>query len=334
MNRTLAAAIAGVVCAVALAGCVSEPSPAAPGPSSALPAAPCAPGAVAVGEGADALQAALDGAVPGDVLQLAPAVYRGRFHATAVATDEAPIVLCGSGGTVLDGGGMQDGYALHLEGAAYWDVRDLAVRGGQKGVVLDATTHSILSAITISDVGQEGLHLRAGSSDNTVRSVTVERTGRVDPEFGEGVYVGSAESNWCRYSSCEPDRSDRNSFVDLVVRDTTAEAFDAKEGTTGGVVRDSTLSTGPASVVDSAVDLKGTDWRLEGNTITGPVDAVSIHVILPPWGAGNIVAANVLRPGAGGVGIAVVGAARTAGNTVGCDNAVESGVSLTDDVCA
>ena len=328
MNRALTALIAVAACAAALSGCA--PEPVAP---SAAPVAPCAPGAVPVGEGADALQAALDAAVPGAVLQLSPTVYPGRFRATAVATADAPIVLCGSAGTILDGGDIADGYTLHLDGATYWDVRDIAVRGSQKGVVLDATTHSTLSGLTISDVGQEGLHLRAGSADNTVRSVTIERTGLGDPEFGEGVYVGSAESNWCRYTACEPDRSDRNSFDDLVVRDTTAEAVDAKEGTTGGVVRGSALSTGPAPAVDSAVDLKGAQWRVEGNTIEGPVDAVSIHTILDPWGSGNVVVANTLRPGPGGLGVAVVGAARGAGNTVGCDNAVETGVSVTDVAC-
>ncbi|MCC4248552.1 MULTISPECIES: hypothetical protein [Microbacterium] len=329
MNRTLAAAIAVAALAAALSAC-------APGSDTAPSATvvPCAPGAVAVGEGAEALQAALDAAVPGAVLQLAPTVYRGRFRASASASAQAPIVLCGSAGTVLDGGDVGDGYTLHLEGADYWDVRDLTVRGSQKGVVLDATTHSTLSGLTISDVGQEGLHLRAGSSDNTVRSVTVERTGLTDPEFGEGVYVGSAESNWCRYTACEPDRSDRNAFLDLVVRDTTAEALDAKEGTTGGVVRGSSLSVGPAPAVDSAVDLKGSQWRLEGNTISGPVDAVSIHVILDPWGAGNVVAGNLLRPGPDGVGVAVVGSARSAGNAVACDNTLETGAVLTDVACA
>lgn len=327
MRRSLAALALAAACAVALSGC----APASPAP---VPSTPCAPGAVAVGEGADALQAALDAAAPGTVLQLPPVVYSGRFRASASGTAEAPIVLCGSGATVLDGGDTGDGYTLHLDGVAHWEVRDLTIRGGQKGVVLDAATHSTLSALEISDVGQEGLHLRSGSADNTVRAVTVERTGLVDPEFGEGVYVGSAEANWCRYSACEPDRSDRNLFDGLVVRDTTAEALDVKEGTTGGVVRGSSLSTGASAVVDSAVDLKGSEWRLEDSTVEGSVDAVSIHVILAPWGAGNVVASSVLRPGPGGVGVAVIGPARAAENTIACDNTVEAGVSLADVACA
>ncbi len=259
MNRSLAALISVAVCAAGLSGC----APAVP----VAPSTPCAPGAVAVGEGADALQAALDAAVPGAVLQLEPSVYHGRFRATAVATADAPIVLCGTAGTVLDGGDVAGGYALQLEGAAYWDVRDLAVRGGQKGVVLDATTHSSLSGLTISDVGQEGLHLRSGSSDNTVRSVTVERTGLTDPEFGEGVYVGfrGVELVPLHRVRSRPQRSE------LVLRSHRARHHRGgarrQGGHDRGMVRDSSLSTSSAAVVDSAVDLKGADWRIEGNTI-------------------------------------------------------------------
>ncbi len=156
-----------------------------------------------------------------------------------------------------------------------------------------------MSGLIISDVGQEGLHLRAGSSDNVVRGVAVHRTGLADPEFGEGVYVGSAESNWCRYTACEPDRSDRNVLDSLTVSDTTAEAVDVKEGTSDGVIRDSTLSIAADAVVDSAVDLKGSGWRLASSIVTGGAAAVSVHVIVEPWGARNTVIDSDLRAGPG-----------------------------------
>lgn len=337
MNRILAALALLTMGVATLAACGPSAAPpsavATTSAASGEPLAACAPDAVRVGEGADALQSALDAARPGVVLQLAPVVYAGHFRAGVAGTAEAPIVLCGAPGTELDGGDPSDGYTLHLDGASHWDVRDLAVRGGQKGVVLDAVSGTVLSGLRVSDVGQEGVHLRSGSSDNTLRGVAVARTGLTDPEFGEGVYVGSAESNWCRYSACAPDRSDRNVFDALVVSDTTAEALDVKEGTTGGVVRGSRLSTGPSPAVDSAVDVKGSSWRFESNTIAGPVDAVSIHVISAPWGAENTVAGNTLEAGPGGVGVAVVGDARDAGNTVSCGNTVSSGGTLSNVSC-
>ncbi|BAJ73840.1 hypothetical protein MTES_0876 [Microbacterium testaceum StLB037] len=312
----------------ALAGCAPEPA------ASLSPAvSPCAPGAVDVPPGAENLQSALDAAAPGAVLQLSPVTYSGRFRISTSGQADRPIVLCGVAGTVLDAGGAEDGYALHLDGASYWQVHDLTVRGGQKGVVLDASSHTELARLRISDVGQEGLHLRAASSDNHVEDTVVERTGLTDAKYGEGVYVGSAEANWCRYTSCEPDRSDRNVFERLEVRDTTAEALDVKEGTTGGIVRGSVLAVGPDAVVDSAVDLKGSGWSIEGSTVTGPVDAVSVHVIVSPWGSDNTVATSTLQPGAGGVGVHLVGDARSAGNVVSCDNSVPGGASAGNIPC-
>lgn len=326
--RPIALLTALAVAGVAVSACAPAP------PASLAPAtAPCAAGAVEVPPGAEALQDALDAAVPGDVLQLSPTTYSGRFAISRAGTAESPIVLCGASGSVIDAGGTGDGYALHLDGASFWHVRDLSVRGGQKGVVLDTASHTELSGLHISDVGQEGLHLRSASSDNLVHDIVVERTGLTDAKYGEGVYVGSAQSNWCRYTSCEPDRSDRNVFEGIDVRGATAEALDVKEGTTGGIVRGSVLSVGSDAVVDSAVDLKGTGWTIDDSTISGPVDAVSVHVILPPWGSENTVTASSLRPGAGGVGVNIVGDARSAGNVVSCDNSLAAGASLSNVPC-
>jgi len=332
MPRVLRSSLALLV---ALAAGGAALTACAPVSTASLPpvTSPCAPGAVEVPPGAENLQSALDAATPGDVLQLSPVTYSGRFRIAVSGEAERPIVLCGVSGAVLDAGGAQDGYALHLDGASFWHVQDLAVRGGQKGVVLDAASHTELSRVRVSDVGQEGLHLRAASSDNRVEDTVVERTGLTDAKYGEGVYVGSAEANWCRYTSCAPDRSDRNVFERLDVRDTTAEALDVKEGTTGGIVRASILAVGSDAVVDSAVDLKGTGWSIEGSTVTGPVDAVSVHVILAPWGSDNTVATSTLQPGPGGMGVHVVGDARSAGNVVGCDNSVPGDASAGNIPC-
>src|SRR5690606_38506571 len=90
--------------------------------------------------------------------------------------------------------------------------------------------------------GADRVRLRAGSSDGPVRGNVVRETGLRKPKFGEGIYVGNARSNWCRYCACEPDRSDRNVVEGNDIAGTTAENVDVKEGTTGGVLRDNKLS--------------------------------------------------------------------------------------------
>ncbi len=78
------------------------------------------------------LQATLDAARPGQVIRLADGRYEGNFVASAQASTEAPIRLCGGRGAVLDGGDVDGDYTLHLSGATHWAVTGLTVTGGQK----------------------------------------------------------------------------------------------------------------------------------------------------------------------------------------------------------
>lgn len=73
-------------------------------------------------------------------------------------------------------------------------------------------------------------------------------------DVGEGIYVGSAESDWCDLTGCEPDRSDDNVVEGNVVRTMSAEAVDVKEGArvdaspaTGSRARSAPRSTPPST---------------------------------------------------------------------------------------
>ena len=160
------------------------------------------------------LTAALAAPQPGAVILLADGVYTGNFVATGAGTAGQPIRLCGGRGAVLDGGGPGDGYVLHLNRASYWTVQGFTVRNGQKGVMLDETTQSVIQGLMVEGIGDEAIHVRRFSSDNRVAGNTVAGAGLRKPKFGEGIYIGTAESNWCDISSCEPDKSDRNEVRD------------------------------------------------------------------------------------------------------------------------
>ena len=150
------------------------------------------------------------------------------------APPDEPIFLCGSADAVLDGGDVDGGYTLHLDGAQYWRLVGFTVSGGQKGVMADGTVGSVIQGLTVSGTGDEAIHLRTNSTDNVVLGNTISDTGNRRDKFGEGVYIGSAVSNWCTYTDCEPDRSDRNVVKGNTISDTSSEAVDIKEGTTGG----------------------------------------------------------------------------------------------------
>ena len=242
------------------------------------------------------LTAALAAARPGEAIALAQGTYAGNFTATAKATAARPVFLCGAAGAVLDAGGIKEGYVLHLDGAAYWRVVGFTVRNGQKGVVLDHTQHTVLQGLTVETTGDEAVHLRAGSSDNVVLGSSVRDTGRRRAKFGEGIYVGSAHSNWGQISDGQPDRSDRNQLLDNHVSATTAENVDLKEGTTGGLVQGNTFDGSALSGADSWLDAKGDDWRIVGNTgAHSPADGFQNHVVADGWGQRNTFSGNAGR---------------------------------------
>ncbi|MCU1435585.1 MAG: hypothetical protein JWR71_2310, partial [Pseudarthrobacter sp.] len=209
------------------------PSGGAGGPAAVPPECPAATVTVAT---AAELTAALAAPEPGAVIFLADGVYVGNFVGTGAGSSDQPVTLCGGRGAVLDGGGREDGYVLHLDRASYWTVQGFTVRNGQKGVMLDETTQSVIEGLLVEGIGDEAIHLRRFSSDNRVVGNTVTGAGLRKPKFGEGIYVGTAESNWCDISSCEPDKSDRNEISENIISGTTAESVDIKEGTSDGVL--------------------------------------------------------------------------------------------------
>jgi nitrous oxidase accessory protein NosD len=314
----------------------ASPSPSSPSSPPGPPPASCAGASTVDVSSAADLQRALDAAVPGQVIRLADGRYAGNFLATAKASAQAPIHLCGSRGAVLDGGQIDGDYTLHLSGAAYWQVSGLTLTGGKKGVMVDAGVGNRIEGLMVTSVGDEAIHLRTNSTDNVVSGNAVRDTGQRRAKFGEGIYIGSAKSNWCQISNCEPDRSDRNVIEGNDVSGTTAEAVDIKEGTSGGVLRGNTFDGSAMLASDSWVDVKGNGWRIEDNSGTAaPVDGFQVHEVVDGWGRGNVFTGNAGTLDAKGYVVHVAGS-RTLqeSTTVSCDNkAGGAGSGLSNVVC-
>jgi hypothetical protein len=304
-------------------------------------AAPKPPPAGIIRKGSDvyvresgALAGALAAARPGQTIHLADGVYTGRtrvgdytgsFAVTRSGTRTAPITLTGGRGAVLDGGGTGGRYGLYVVEASWWRFRGFTVARASKGIVSDGGSHNVYAGLEIREIGAEGLHLRAFSRDNVVRDCRIHATGQKQMQFGEGVYVGSANSNWSTYSGGRPDTSDRNLIVGSTIWATGAENIDIKEGTTGGIVRSNRLDGVDMSGEnhsDSLIDVKGDRWLIVGNqgTVSGSsavVDGFQVHDVYAAWGKGNVFRENTLSFPARveGYGFMIQGA-----NSVACDN--------------
>ncbi|GAA1405591.1 hypothetical protein GCM10009639_52720 [Kitasatospora putterlickiae] len=274
------------------------------------------------------LRAALAAAAPGWTIRLAAGEYHGSFVAQRAGTAAQPVTLTGPRTAVLvnDGpsgsapscpvptAGWDSGYGLWLYGAPYWNLGGFTVRDSKKGVVLDGSPHVVIDGLYVHHVEDEGVHFRRSSADGVLRDSVVEYTGRAQPGYGEGVYLGSANSNWaCHGNSAGADRSDRvlveNNRIGPYV---TAEGIDVKEGTSDGVIRGNTFDgrgiSGQNSA-DSWVDVKGVGYLIEGNRGTFAVPGTFANgyethnpVTTPsfPNGCGNTWRANTSD--LGGVG--------------------------------
>jgi Right handed beta helix region len=289
--------------------------------SPGISACPLPPSASRIVEVLDAagLTRALAAAQPDDWIHLAPGRYDGRFTASVNGTPSSPIVVCGSRSAVLDGGGIDIGYGFHLTGA-HWILAGFTVTASQKGIVLDGARDDVLEDLEVFGIGDEGVHFRAFSSDNTLERSYIHDVGRLDADAGEGVYVGSASSHWGQFSGGHPDASDRNQIVaNTIGPNTTAESVDVKEGTTGTVLEGNVFDGTGMTAADSWVDVKGNDAMIVGNIgHRTPLDGFQTHVVVPGWGADNRFSDNVADVAGPGLGFRIDVA--SSGNVVTCDN--------------
>ncbi len=282
----------------------------------------------------DQLQKALDTARAGASIRIADGLYTGEFRTTRDGSAKKPIYLCGSRDAVLEAGAIKGGYTLHFDGASSWRVDGFTVRNGQKGVMVDAGQDIGLQNLLVEHIGDEAVHLRTGSSRNVVRGLTIRDTGNRKPQYGEGVYIGTAQSNWCEYTKCKPDPSNGNFVIGNRISGTTAESVDIKEGTSGGVLYGNTFDGDAMTEGDSWVDVKGNGWLISGNTgATSKADGYKVIEILDGWGWRNLFSAN--KSTVDGSGYAINVTKRHSGNVVRCNNtAVKAADGLTTIDCS
>ena len=202
-----------------------------------------------------------------------------------------------------------------------------------------APDDTVVQDLTVTQIGDEAVHLRANSTDNVVRGLTISDTGLRRVKFGEGIYVGSAVSNWCDITDCEPDRSDRNVVVANTISRTAAESVDIKEGTTGGVLADNTFDgAGMRGETDSWVDVKGNGWLVQANHgTTTKRSGFEVNLQADGWGTANTFDANTADVDGPGYGYELRRPTDdpAAHNRVTCTNtAIGAAEGLTNTICA
>ncbi|MDB5815068.1 MAG: coagulation factor 5/8 type protein [Rhodocyclales bacterium] len=279
------------------------------------------------------LQAALNAANPGDVINVdANSIYYlGQFTVTRSGTAQKPITLKGVNITYTDAltvfpslqvnsfprstGGdnphrwftvpksdpsLPAQVALHFLNASYWRVQYLAVQNAQKGIVLDNSHHIDLTDLVVRYIGQEAVHFRTNSHDNTIEHSQIEWTGMSsdgsnrnpnDPSglppddrgLAEGVYIGSAVPNWATYTNGLPDKSDNNCiYGNTIGPGIGSEGIDIKEATTGTLVLNNQFySWGPSYSPPASPDPNVQFFGLSGlNSADSLIDVKGYQAVL------------------------------------------------------
>ncbi|MET7872471.1 right-handed parallel beta-helix repeat-containing protein [Streptomyces cyaneofuscatus] len=294
----------------------------------ALTAAPAHAATVIDVSTAAQLKSALTTVSPGDTIRLADGTYTGNFKATRPGTSGARIILTGSSKAVLTAGG---GYGLHLNGASYWTVHGVTIKGGQKGIMADTANGVVIDSVTVHDLDMEGVHFRKSSRDGVLKNSRVYDTGQNGRGMGEGVYVGTANDL--------SDRSDNAQILNNTIGpDVRGENVDIKEGTTGARIIGNTFDgnglTG-ANYDDSWVDVKGNNVLVEGNRGSRTTNnGYETHTQQSGWGCGTVFRNNTsnLSGATGDRQLAVNVTNNSAGcrTTVYASNTVTGGRGLTN----
>lgn len=286
------------------------------------------------------LKQALNDALAGDDIIMSDGTYKGKFVIPAGKNGTAtqPITLRGTRNVILDAESINTGYVLHLQ-SSYWIIKGFTVTNGLKGIMIDGSRYSIIDGIKVYGIGEEAIHLRKYSSQNIIRNCDVSNTGLKTPDYGEGIYIGSAKNNWATYTNGNPDLCDSNQVLNNQLGpNLTAECIDVKEGTTGGIIRgntfDATGITG-ANGGDSWIDVKGNYTLIENNTGTNPggtifKDGYQVHCAVSGWGNYNEFKNNNCTVNATGYGfnIQLSGSnGATTGNKVYTSNTVAGAAS-------
>ncbi len=228
----------------------------------------------------DCILSAMRNAKPGDEIVIASGTYvapdkvvidgrAARFFSDKNGTSSNPIIIRAKNPEnppILKGpDGIYDGYVMRILGD-YWRINDVILEEGSKGLVFDNASNGIIENITVRELGEEGIHLRDGSSSNLIKNCKVYNTGIKKPGIGEGLYVGSDKKQHDIYN-----RDCNNNTIDgcVVGPNVTAEGVDVKEGTKNTIIRNCTFSAKGISGENSAdafIDLKGAYGFVYNNT--------------------------------------------------------------------
>jgi hypothetical protein len=275
---------------------------------------------------ASQLGSAFANAQPGDLIELDAGTYSGNWTVTRSGTSAKPITICGPRAAVLNAGSLTGSVGLFLSGTDYWTLKGFTITNAWYGLGLADAHFVTVDSLHVYNIGEAAMVARNLSTHNRFQANYIHDTGRSRPEFGEGIYVGSAQVNWCLHSGCNPDKSDYNTITrNIIGPNIGSQMIDVKEGTTGTVITRNRYDGAGMSLStlnnDAWVNAYGNGVKDSANVgFNGRLrDGYKVQTLVTGWGQSNSFQYDTLDGGnSSGYGYSV----GSATNMVECSNVV------------
>lgn len=251
---------------------------------------------------AEQLKDTLKNAKAGDTILLSGGEYEwgqkgtagSLFMSSADGTADLPITIKSidkSNPAVIKGMDFSDGVAFYITGD-YWNIEDIDFCNAKKGIILDNSYYTTIRNISVYNIGEEGIHIRDGSSDCQIIGADVHDCGMFSADIGEGIYIGSAKSTKGYSYDCN-----NNLIQDCMIANVTAECVDIKEYTSGNIIENCEMHGRGMTSTDSFIDIKGNDSLIRNNIFYDDeneniTDAVQVHCQVDGWGCNNEIYSN------------------------------------------
>lgn len=296
-----------------------------PAPISAHRYADCPAATVTVAT-SEELMTAVSQAHPGTVITMAPGNYDGQIKMTATGTATSPIWVCGPRTAVINVGSIQNDHGIQVSNSSHLVVAGMTVTNSLKGISVVGSSHVTIADTLVENIGYEGIHLRSFTTDSTVVGNTIRNTGMRNSFYGEGIYIGTSDNNWCSQTACQPDRTDRTLVMGNTISLTGAQPIEVKEGTSNGIIRDNVIDGATAMPrAEEWVKVKGNDWEIYNNVgKNSTMHGFAVNGSVDGWGLRNTFYGNTAPVDAAGYGFFIheQGGKGSSGTKVYCSNTV------------
>ena len=140
-------------------------------------------------------------------------------------TPTHPITVRGIGPNAIIRGTLTSGYCVSV-GHDWYIFEDFTAENCKKGVVVTRASHGYLRRIIVQNIYEEGFKFRDNSQYWLVDS-SIARNCGLRGIYGEGFYVGQANSNWINGI---PDGSAFITFINCISADNANDGYNMKEG--------------------------------------------------------------------------------------------------------